>query len=256
MELEFLGTRGSAPVSGKEFAEFGGATSCVHITGEGGELFIDAGTGIISAPLPAERECAILLTHMHLDHLQGLPFFKALSRHGHKTLIYSKKREKADPAKIIDRVFSVPVWPLKLSEYPGTVECRRLPDIIRIGKMTVTHMEGAHPGGSVIYRISEGDSSFVYATDYEHGELDDKLIGFARDASLLVYDGQYTEEEYESCKGYGHSVPAVGRSIGEAAGVKRLCITHHSPAHSDEVLKEMEKRYGVHFIRCGERIRI
>lgn len=254
MELEFLGTRGSVPVSGKEYAMFGGATSCVRITSGSTAIFIDAGTGMVSAPLSSEKECTILLTHLHQDHLQGLPFFKPLSRHDRKTTIYAASRDGFSAAEAIDKLFSVPIWPLKLTEYPGAMEFKELPDRLQIGSLIITHMEGSHPGGSTIYKVTDGDRSFIYATDYEHGEKDEALEEFAKGASLFVYDGQYTEEEYLRCKGYGHSVPAAGKAIGTAAGAEKIYITHHNPAHSDELLLDMEKKYGVHFIRCGEKI--
>ena len=95
-----------------------------------------------------------------------------------------------------------------------------------------------------------------YVTDYEHGARDEELIAFATGASFLVYDGQYSEDEYDRHKGFGHSTPAKGLEIARRAGIDKMCITHHNPDHDDESMREIEAKAGVHFLRCGESIEL
>ena len=116
-----------------------------------------------------------------------------------------------------------------------------------IGDVSVDVMEGNHPGGSSIYRLTHDGKRIVYATDYEHSDAsDERLIPYAKGCDLLIYDGQYTEDEYEKCRGFGHSTAEQGIAIAQKAGVKRLLITHFNPEHDDVFLarreEEMQKK--------------
>lgn len=254
MQISFLGTRGSVSVSGEDYAEFGGATACVRILSGNQEIYVDAGSGIVSATPESDTELTLLLTHLHLDHLEGLPFFPAIYQKDRKIKIYAKKREEGALPAVLGRIFSPPFWPVGIGDYPADVEFLELPEKLSIGALTVTHMESCHPDGSLIFRFQENDSSFVYATDFEHGERTEELIHFADHASLLVYDGQYTEDEYLKYQGFGHSTASEGKRVGKKAGAQTVWITHHAPYHKDEKLLAMEREAGIHFARRNERV--
>ncbi len=256
MQLEFLGTRGSMPVSGKQYSEFGGATACVRILSGNQEIYIDGGTGIVDAVTEPDTEITIFLTHMHLDHVLGLPFFKAFMESGRKINIYGKTRKNKSVEESLDELFRPPFWPVRLSGYPAAIKIFDLPEQVKLGDVAVTNMDSQHPGGSTIFKFEEPGATFVYVTDYEHGAKDAELTDFARGASLLVYDGQYSAEEYDKHKGFGHSTPDKGLEIAKAAGIEKMCITHHNPAHSDESMRDIEKKAGVHFLRCGETVEL
>lgn len=241
--ITFLGTRGSVPVSGKEFKIYGGATSCVRVLAGDEEIYLDAGSGIVQARPEADTHITVLFSHLHLDHVQGLPFFPALSVAGRPVALYAKDPEGMTGRETIDRLFSPPLWPCRIWDYPADVFFCPLPDQLSIGSVEVTSMPSHHPGGAIIYRLAYRERSLVYATDFEHtGEKLNELVRFSQNADLLIYDGQYTQEEYEMRKGYGHSTAAVGLEIADAAHVKRLLITHHDPRHTDDWFFQMERQ--------------
>ena len=167
----------------------------------------------------------------------------------------------------IDTLFAPPYWPIKIKDFPADV---RFFDIERergvtsfdIGRIHVSLIDGCHPGGCSIFRIDCGDKSVVYATDFEHSDKKkvEQLIALAKDADIMIYDGQYTDEEFKVRKGYGHSTYSKGIEIAKASGVKELILTHHDPMHDDNKLDLMEKEatwcakgeFPVHFARAGE----
>ena len=126
-----------------------------------------------------------------------------------------------------------------------------------IGDVEVEAMEGSHPAGSTIYRLTRQGKSLVYATDFEHNpKACEALINFAKGCDLLLYDAQYTPEEYERCRGYGHSIPQEGIKVAEAAGVGKLVFIHHAPLRSDAELDELERTFGrddkITFAKSGD----
>ena len=246
LKFTVLGARGSMPGEGRAFATYGGATSCYLIRYGNEEIYLDAGSGI-SGVKPADGvNVSILLTHMHLDHIIGLPFFSALAERGRKIDIYAKKRENLSPKDALDRMTQKPFWPLTVSEYPAATNFVTLPDEQRelnIGSVKILMTEGAHPGGSTIFRLTAGGKSIVYATDFEHTNegATEKLVTFAKNCDLLLYDAQYTTGEYEKFRGYGHSTPEAGLYIAAAADAKNLLFVHHAPWRHDVALEKMER---------------
>ncbi|MBR1390202.1 MAG: MBL fold metallo-hydrolase [Lachnospiraceae bacterium] len=244
MKLTFLGTRGSVPVAGKEYETYGGATSCIRVLADKEEIYLDAGSGIVRAIPEEDTNLTILLSHLHLDHVQGLSFFPALTQADRPIIIYAEPRSGLSAQETIDRLFAPPIWPIMISDYSADVTFLPLPETLSLGEVQVSAMGSCHPGGSTIYRLTYGGASFVYATDFEHVEAKVKeLIAFSEGADLLIYDGQYAEAEYERQKGYGHSTASVGARIASAAHVKKLVITHHDPGHDDSWFARMEKEY-------------
>ena len=207
-KLKVLGTRGSVPVEGKDFALYGGATSCYQVQAGNEEIYLDAGSGIFGAkPSPTSR-IALLISHMHLDHVVGLPFFSALGETGRTIDIYSDKHEGLTVKEAIDHLISPPFWPLKIESYPASVKFHDLSsgESFSIGDVAVDFMDSNHPNDSTIFKLTRQGKSFVYATDFEHSpDACAALATFAKGCDLLMYDAQYTAAEYETCKGYGHS---------------------------------------------------
>jgi ribonuclease BN (tRNA processing enzyme) len=256
MKVTILGARGSIPTEGSEMLEFGGATSSVLVESEDQAIFLDAGTGIINAPDVGDRSISILMTHPHLDHVLGLPFFPYITAKGRRIDFYSGKNGILSTYEQLDTVYSNPLWPCKLEDYPSDIVFHDIEFPTYIGGFTVTGIPSVHPGGGTVYRLEEKGKSIVYATDYEYYE--DKvgeLIEFAKDCDLLLFDAQYTEEELEKRRGYGHSTVRQGLDVMEKSGAKNIRFVHHDPKHTDEMLRKMEaevKSEHVSFARKNE----
>ena len=259
-ELTVLGARGSIPTGRADRALFGGDSSCYMLRVGEETVFLDAGTGLSWAPADYPRPPAILLSHLHMDHLIGLPMFPLLSRPGTETRLYLPCASDAEGTALLDALWRPPFWPLKLSEYPAPPRISSLPGKMTLGDITVETCPGSHPGESWLIRLSCGGKSIVYATDFEYTEAAGQhLAAFARGADLLMYDGQYTEEELRHRAGYGHSSPGLGLRMLERCGAKALLLIHHDPGHTDEKLLVLEKRLGTpqaRYAREGEVIRL
>lgn len=260
MKITVLGARGSVAVCGQKYTEYGGATTCYLIETNGEAIFLDAGSGIMESPRISDKNVSIFLTHPHLDHLLGLPFFKELAEPEKKVVIYGMKRKLLSVKDQVDGVYSNPLWPVKMDEYPSHLVYTDLEgeSEIKLSDATVSWIIGNHPGGSLIYKIVSGKKTIVFATDYEHSAIsDERLIAFARDCDLLIYDGQYTWEEYNQKKGYGHSTMEHGVEIFKECNAAQLLITHHDPWHTDGMLRNKEKELQgknnrIGFARAGE----
>lgn len=241
-QVTVLGTRGSMAIGGGEFREFGGSTSCYMVRAGEETVFLDAGSGLVSAPAGYAKPPVILLSHLHLDHLIGLGMFPLLSQRGEQArLLVPFCADAEEACARIDRIFSPPYWPLKLGQLEAKLECCPLPERFQMGLLQVETMKGSHPGGCVVFKLRYAGKSLVYATDYEHGEEpDERLIAFARGADLLLYDGQFAEDEYQRKKGFGHSTAEQGLRIMEQAGIRRLLLIHHDPGSNDQILRQRE----------------
>lgn len=257
-KFTILGSRGSVPVEGEKFSIYGGATSCYKIKAGNEEIYLDAGSGIVSAEPSPNSHITVLLTHMHLDHILGLPFFLALTQKNRPIDIYAEKRSGLLPDEAIDRLISNPFWPIKIRDYPANVNIYVLSERgknFSVGDVTVDFIEGSHPGGSTIYRLTCGGKSLVYATDFEHNPVAcEMLADFAQGTNLLLYDAQYTQAEYPACRGYGHSTPEAGLEVAANAKADKLLFVHHAPWRDDKSLAEMERTFGAGFAKVGEEI--
>lgn len=260
MNVTMLGTRGSVPVHGERFAEFGCATTCIRIRTESQEIYIDLGSGIVGASTDPDRNITVLLTHPHLDHLTGLPFFKCLYQQDRRIDVYLKPRNGLGLHQILRYLYTPPLWPIGVFDYPADMHVNGMPEVFTLGGIKVSEMEGSHPGGASVFRLNYQGASVVIATDYEHNiNKDRQLIEFCEGCELLIYDGQYSEEEYITHRGYGHSTAENGIRIARECGAERLWITHHAPDHDDDALRSMESRArqlwdGVTFAREGMEI--
>jgi phosphoribosyl 1,2-cyclic phosphodiesterase len=252
MKVELWGTRGSIPSPGPETIRYGGNTSCVGVTlSDGSLLALDAGTGIRSLGLALAAEPArlhILLTHLHLDHIQGLVFFAPAFRAQTEIVIWGPASPEASLRDRIARYISAPLSPVEVRELPCDVTFRACPEELEIGPARITAAAVAHRGPTLGYRIDDGPSSLAYIPDHEPAlgaDLDtleeDWISGLAlaRDASLLIHDGQYTDAEYPDHIGWGHSSLSHAVSFARRSGARRTVLFHHDPMHSDAQLDRL-----------------
>ncbi len=252
MEVEFLGVRGSYPVTGKDFVKFGGHTSCVVIKGRETILILDAGTGIIKLKkaknLPEKGEYHLFFSHYHLDHIQGLFFADFLFKDDSKVSFYGPTIFNYRLEDVME-ILSLPIFsPYSFFELPKKIQLIELRDreSLSVGEFKVKAMKShAHPkGGVMIYSVEKEGKKVVYATDTEgYVGSDTKLINFAEGADLLIHDAQYMMKEYtQGCQGFGHSTPEMAAEVARRARVRKLVLFHHDPEHSDEEIKEIEKK--------------
>ncbi len=256
MRVKIWGTRGSVPSPGPETIRYGGNTSCVGVTlSDGTLLALDAGTGIRSLGLTLDDEPArlhILLTHLHLDHIQGLVFFAPAFRPQTEIVIWGPASPEASLRDRIARYISAPLSPVEVRELPCDVSFRHCPESEwEIGPARISAASVTHRGPTLGYTISEGDTKLAYIPDHEpalSGEIDgldeDWISGFdlARDASLLIHDGQYSDAEYPQHVGWGHS------SISHALSFSRRSRRGANPALPSRpaALRRVPRRPGPH----------
>ncbi len=257
-KLKVLGSRGSMSVDGTHYSEFGGSTSCYLVTAGDETVFLDAGSGIVNAPVDFPKTPVILLSHLHLDHILGLGMYQRLSMAGVKTrlCIPAENAEAAEAA--IDGVYSPPYWPVSFRQYAGEIQIEPLVFPLRLGELLIDGIEGSHPGGCKVIRLRYRGRSLVYVTDYEHESSSfEALKSFAENADLILYDGQYESDEYERKRGFGHSTPEMGMKLLEAVHAKLMLLVHHDPQSTDEELSRREKkipRSGIRYARQGETV--
>ncbi|MGA7887222.1 MAG: MBL fold metallo-hydrolase [Acidobacteriaceae bacterium] len=270
MNLRFWGVRGSIPTPQADRLRYGGNTSCLEIGGlDSREVFlIDGGSGIrVLGEALAQRRVErvhILLTHFHWDHIQGLPYFPPLFR-AETEIVFYADRSAREARRLLETQMADPFFPLPFEALPSRAEFHPVVcgQPFQAGPLTVEAFPLHHPQGAVGYRVEAQGSVLVHASDHEHGnpETDAGLVRAARGADLLVMDAQYTPEEYAGKVGWGHSSYAQATEAARAAGVRRLALFHHDPAHNDAFLDGMlaeAKRLfpGAEMAREGETLEI
>jgi phosphoribosyl 1,2-cyclic phosphodiesterase len=265
VHVKVWGARGSVPAPGPETTRYGGNTSCVQVTlSDGTVLVLDAGTGIRHLGLALPEDCGplhLLLTHLHLDHIQGLMFFAPLFRRSTELVIWGPESPDAGLEDRIARYISAPLSPLEVRELPCNMSFRDAPHTEwRIGPATIRAASVTHRGPTLGYRITEGDSSLCYIPDHEPamgGDLEeleqDWISGFelARGATLLVHDCQYSDDEYPHHVGWGHSALGDALAFARRAAPERLLLFHHDPMHSDGFLDSLAATAGRLWTQLG-----
>jgi phosphoribosyl 1,2-cyclic phosphodiesterase len=244
LTVRFLGVRGSIATPGMAA---GGNTACVEVVAGDTRIILDAGTGLRTLGnermASGIRHSTILLSHLHWDHVAGLQFFTPVYVPGHRVEIASGPNGVMSHDAAIRSLFKAPFFPVDFDDLGGTVITRELRanDHFTIGDITITMARLNHPDPVYGYRLECGDQSIVYATDTEHFScVDPTLKKLAAGADILIYDAQYTPEEYPSKVGWGHSTWEAGAELARAAGVPQLVLFHHDPMRSDVQLDALE----------------
>jgi len=254
MEITFFGVRGSIASPGPETAGVGGNTSCVEVVCGGERIILDAGTGLrkLGDRMMAEGslEATMLLSHQHWDHIQGIPFFVPAYIPTARLRIYGGVNGVMSLRETLEHQMTAPVFPVRLDELGAQIDlCEvRSGHSFSIGGARVKAIKVNHPGGCFAYRIDFEGKSVVYATDTEHYAcVDPALRALAQGADVLIYDSQYTPEEYRgdagrSKVGWGHSTYVAGAELARSAGVGQYVLFHHDPSRNDAKVAEIEAK--------------
>lgn len=249
--VRFWGVRGTLATPGAGTVHYGGNTSCVEVDLGRRSIIFDAGTGIkkLGDHLNGRGgavEADILFGHVHVDHIVGVPFFAPFYHAEHRVRLWAGNllpKESLEAA--IRSMMRPPLFPIEIEAFKAEVQFRdfHAGELLDLGDGVKAHTAMLnHPGGAVGYRLECAGKSVAYITDTEHrpGELDVTVLSLARDADLMVYDCTYTDEEFPTYAGWGHSTWQQGVRLANAAGAKRLAIFHHDPDHDDAFLRKVE----------------
>jgi len=251
MDIEFWGVRGTMPVSGRDTLRYGGRTPCASVVSSAGDIVIvDAGTGIkklgerlAARPDAAELRLHVLLTHFHLDHINGLPFFAPLYA-GAEITFYSPLTQ-TETERQLRGLMAGRYFPVDFKETASSKTYGRIgQDPVTIGRFEISGCPLNHPQGSCGYRIADRTGSIVFATDTEPPETgpDERLADFIRGSTFFVCDATFTPEEYAKRQGWGHGTWLDGVRLARMAGVPNLLLSHLNPDHTDAQVDDLARR--------------
>jgi phosphoribosyl 1,2-cyclic phosphodiesterase len=249
VEITFWGVRGTTPESAKDKLKYGGHTPCASIVSAAGDtVIIDAGTGmkalgetLMARPAGKGLRLHILLTHFHLDHLIGLPFFAPLYSDAAEITFYSARAPR-ETEREVRGLMSGRYFPVDFRETGSAKSFRRAAEnTISIGILKIAGCPLNHPQGSFGYRVADESGSIVFATDTEppEGGMDGRLARFIEGATFFVCDATFTPEEYRTRQGWGHGTWQEGTRLASRAGVGNLLLSHLNPEHSDALVDGM-----------------
>jgi len=253
--VRFWGVRGSLSVSDPDSIRYGGNTSCLEIRCGDRVLMFDAGSGLRElgnhllngGGNGGAVDADLFLTHVHYDHVCGIPFFAPFYIPNNNFRVWAGDLEpelKAD--KIFEQLMTAPLFPVPPSVFQADINYHAFNTGDRIdlnNEITISTAPLNHPNGATGYRVDFAGKSICYLTDTEHvtGEVDQVIVDLIKDADVAIYDAMYTDEEYANCVGFGHSTWRAGAELCEAANVKTFVAFHHEPGHNDDVMDQIKR---------------
>lgn len=263
MRLSFCGTRGSTPAPGPDFVRYGGHTSCVALSHDGPDdgpaLLLDAGTGLRRVPSllgDAPFRGTIVLSHLHWDHVQGLPFFGCGDRADARvTMFLPMEDDQGDASALLGRMMSPPFFPIGPEQLRGDWSFGPLPEEqFEAEGFTVTTRNVPHKGGRTVgLRVSDGRTAVAYVPDHQPtamgtgpdgvGEYHDAILELADGVDLLVHDAHLREEELEAQASFGHAAAEYAVRLGLKAGAAQVALFHHQPDRSDDEVDRTVARF-------------
>lgn len=254
MEVTFYGVRGSCPCSGPSYRKFGGNTSCLAVTIAGDDpLILDLGTGVRALGDALERglrkegrplRANALLTHLHFDHVLGLPFFRPLRDPGAVLEVYGPRQEDGGIHDVLHSMVKPPFFPIQMAEFRGDVRFHDTVDEeMAIGSAKVKARAVPHRGQTLGFRVEAEERTLAYIPDHQapldRWAIGDAVLELCHDADLVVHDAQYSNEEFLDHADWGHSTVAYAVRVAAEAGARRLALFHHDPGHNDRAIERL-----------------
>jgi phosphoribosyl 1,2-cyclic phosphodiesterase len=251
VNVTFYGVRGSCPCSGDRYRRYGGNTSCLVVTMEDDEpLIVDLGTGLRALGDDIQKEvralgtpmhATALLTHLHFDHILGIPFFAPLHDPGARLTVHGPAQPKGSLKDALHAAVQPPVFPIHMEQFRGeliTIDTRDEDFSVGAAKVMARHIP--HAGPTLGYRIEAEGRSLAYLPDHQapldRRTIPEAVLELCHDVDLLVHDGQYTDDEFSVKADWGHSTAAYAVHVAAEAGAKRMLLSHHDPSHTDREL--------------------
>jgi phosphoribosyl 1,2-cyclic phosphodiesterase len=253
MIITCWGSRGSIPVSGKNYVKYGGDTTCLQIQTRTGEIIIiDAGTGIRELGnrliLEPPKPLHLVLTHAHWDHVIGFPFFKPLYSNHHQIVLHTGPFTASGIQRILSYTMMAPHFPIPFSQISAKIDYRVTPaEAFLLGGLTIVPIHISHPNSGYGYKLIEDGKVFVFLTDNELGFTHptglstDAYINFCAGADLLIHDAEYTPDEYANTIGWGHSAYTDTLHLAGKAGVGTLGLFHLNQDRTDRQMDGLVK---------------
>lgn len=250
LTVTFFGVRGSTPSPCSVNCRYGGNTACVVLESPGADpIILDMGTGLRSfgetVPTEVPFHGTALVTHLHWDHIQGLPFFSPILRAGSTLDVYGPTDHGMGLTEAFDQFMGPPYFPIRVSDLPGEVTFHDAPTgSFAIGDATVTVRPVPHVGATNGYRVESGGATVVYISDHQQPgagnmHVDPAVVELCSSADLLIHDAQYRAEDFATKATWGHCTVEYAVAVAASAGVRRLALFHHDPAHDDAELDSM-----------------
>jgi phosphoribosyl 1,2-cyclic phosphodiesterase len=258
MLITFHGVRGSTPCHGDDIARYGGNTSCVSVAAPGEDpLLFDLGTGVryfgLGYPKDEPFRGTCLLSHLHWDHVQGLPFFGPLLHDESELVVYAPVQSCGKgAAEVLAETICPPLFPIGIEGLPGRVEIREVRPAFRVGGFDVASTAVPHVGAACGYRVTHSGHSVAYISDHQQptsgAHIADGVFELCHGVDLLIHDAQYTPAEFARKSTWGHCTVEYAVWLAAEVGARRLALYHHDPTHDDDMIDRLEAGA----IACGE----
>ena len=244
MKVTFYGVRGSTPSPSEANRRYGGNTSSLAVqAGDEFPVMLDLGTGA--------RQCgeemdvpfvgSIFVTHLHWDHIQGLPFFGPILRPGASATFYGPEQSEGTLREAIDSFIRPPLFPVMIEHLPCEFDAIAIGDeTVQVGSLSVISRQVPHIGETNGYRVEHEGRSVVYIPDHQQPPdpdvIDPLVVELCQDADVLIHDAQYTSDEFVMKSDWGHCTIDYAMHVAQRCGVRKLVLFHHDPSHDDDTL--------------------